>query len=146
MGYFSQTVTVDSSSQDLSRLDFLTPLVTDLKVLHVGFVDYPITKPKKNLHLRIAPVCKRIDGIDPNATDEIKLVLSVEINILEFFEVSIFVVLSVFSGNKEVNLSIVFVSSGTLDTGYLGNPFVSHISFLFVLLIKNLNKLNIVSF
>jgi hypothetical protein len=77
MGYFSQTVTVDSSSQDLSRLDFLTPLVTDLKVLHVGFVDYPITKPKKNLHLRIAPVCKRIDGIDPNATDEIKLVLSV---------------------------------------------------------------------
>jgi hypothetical protein len=77
MGYFSQTVIVDSSSQDVSRLDFLTPLVTDLKVLHVGFVDYPITKPKKNLHLRIASVCKRIDGIDPNATDEIKLVLSV---------------------------------------------------------------------
>ena len=77
MGYFSQTVTVDSASQNISRLDFLTPLVTDLKVLHVGFVDYPITKPKKNLHLRIAPVCKRIDGIDPNATDEIKLVLSV---------------------------------------------------------------------
>jgi hypothetical protein len=77
MGYFSQTVTVDSSSQGVSRLDFLTPMVTDLKVLHVGFVDYPITKPKKNLHLRIAPVCKRIDGIDPNATDEIKLILSV---------------------------------------------------------------------
>lgn len=77
MGYFSQTVTVDSTSQNISRLDFLTPLVADLKVLHVGFVDYPITKPKKNLHLRIAPVCKRIDGIDPNATDEIKSVLSV---------------------------------------------------------------------
>jgi hypothetical protein len=77
MGYFSQTVTVDSTSQNISRLDFLTPLVADLKVLHVGFVDYPITKPKKNLHLRIAPVCKRIDGIDPNATDEIKSILSV---------------------------------------------------------------------
>jgi hypothetical protein len=77
MGYFSQTVTVDSTSQNISRLDFLTPLVADLKVLHVGFVDYPITKPKKNLHLRIAPACKRIDGIDPNATDEIKSVLSV---------------------------------------------------------------------
>jgi hypothetical protein len=77
MGYFTQTVVVDSSSQDVSRLDFLTPLVRDLKVLHVGFVDYPITKPKKNLHLRIAPACKRIDGIDPNATDEIKSVLSV---------------------------------------------------------------------
>jgi hypothetical protein len=77
MGYFSQTVTVDSTSQNISRLDFLTPLVADLKVLHVGFVDYPITKSKKNLHLRIAPACKRIDGIDPNATDEIKSVLSV---------------------------------------------------------------------
>jgi len=77
MGYFSQTVTVDSTSQNISRLDFLTPLVTGLKVLHVGFVDYPITKSKKNLHLRIAPACKRIDGIDPNATDEIKSVLSV---------------------------------------------------------------------
>ena len=49
MGYFSQTVIVDLSSQDVSRLDFLTPLVTGLKVLHVGFVDYPIIKPKKNL-------------------------------------------------------------------------------------------------
>jgi len=77
MGYFTQTMVVDSSLQDVSRLDFLTPLVADLKVLHVGFVDYPITKSKKNLHLRIAPACKRIDGIDPNATDEIKSVLSV---------------------------------------------------------------------
>jgi hypothetical protein len=77
MGYFTQKVTVDSAFQHTSRLDFLTPLVTDLKVLHVGFVDYPITKPKKNLHLRIASVCKRIDGIDPNATDEIKSLLSV---------------------------------------------------------------------
>jgi hypothetical protein len=43
----------------------------------VGFVDYPITKPKKNLHLRIAAECSRIDGIDPNASEEIKLILSV---------------------------------------------------------------------
>ncbi len=77
MGYFTQTVTVDSSSQELSRLDFLKSLVTGLKVLHVGFVDYPITKPKKNLHLKIADSCKRIDGIDPNATEEIKSLLAV---------------------------------------------------------------------
>jgi hypothetical protein len=77
MGYFTQTVTVDTSSQELSRLDFLKLLVTGLKVLHVGFVDYPITKPKKNLHLKIADSCKRIDGIDPNATEEIKSLLSV---------------------------------------------------------------------
>jgi hypothetical protein len=77
MEYFTQSVTVDSSHQDISRLDFLTPIVTDHNVLHVGFVDYPITKPKKNLHLRIAPVCKRIDGIDPNSSDEIKSLLSV---------------------------------------------------------------------
>jgi hypothetical protein len=77
MGYFTQTVVVDSSFREISRLDFLKSLVTDLKVLHVGFVDYPITKPKKNLHLNIASVCGRIDGIDPNVTDEIKSILSV---------------------------------------------------------------------
>jgi hypothetical protein len=77
MGYFTQTVIVDIAFQELSRLDFLKSLVAGLKVLHVGFVDYPITKPKKNLHLNIASVCGRIDGIDPNATDEIKSLLSV---------------------------------------------------------------------
>lgn len=77
MGYFTQTVNVDTSSQEISRLDFLKTQVTGLKVLHVGFVDYPITKPKKNLHLNIASVCGRIDGIDPNTTEEIKSLLSV---------------------------------------------------------------------
>ena len=77
MGYFTQTVNVDVSSKGISRLDFLKTLVTDCKVLHVGFVDYPITKPRKNLHLNIAPACSRIDGIDPNVTDEIKSILSV---------------------------------------------------------------------
>jgi len=77
MGYFTQTVNVDTSYQEISRLDFLKSLVKDLKVLHVGFVDYPITKPKKNLHLRIASECSRIDGIDPNASEEVKQILAV---------------------------------------------------------------------
>jgi hypothetical protein len=77
MGYFTQTVVVDTTFQETTRLDFLKLLIKDLTVLHVGFVDYPITKPKKNLHLRIAAECSRIDGIDPNASEEIKLILSV---------------------------------------------------------------------
>ena len=77
MGYFTQTVVVDTTFQETTRLDFLKSLVKNLTVLHVGFVDYPITKPKKNLHLRIAAECSRIDGIDPNASEEIKLILSV---------------------------------------------------------------------
>ncbi len=77
MGYFTQKISVDTTSRETTRPEFIKQSVKDLKVLHVGFVDYPITNTKKNLHLNIAPLCKRLDGIDPNSTEEIKSILSV---------------------------------------------------------------------
>lgn len=77
MGYFTQTLKVDSSNKHKSRHDFIKDLVKNKKVLHVGFVDYPITKPKKSLHLYIATECTRLDGIDPNITEETKKILTI---------------------------------------------------------------------
>lgn len=77
MSYFTQIVQVDDSSIHLSRLEFIKNLVRDKKVLHIGFADYPITKPKKNLHLFIASVCQRLDGIDPNIDEINKKILTV---------------------------------------------------------------------
>jgi len=57
---------VDKTFRDKPRLDFLLPLVKDKKVLHVGFVDYPKTRPEKNLHLMLSQYCNLLDGIDSN--------------------------------------------------------------------------------
>lgn len=63
--YFVQTVQViDNNNQ--TRFDFLLPYVIGKHVLHVGFVDYPITDPSNNLHLKLAPHCLRLDGYDVN--------------------------------------------------------------------------------
>jgi len=76
MNYFLQKVTVEKTK--LSRKNFISNYVRDKVVLHVGFVDWPITKEKKeNLHLSIAPICKRLDGIDTNITEEIKQLLTI---------------------------------------------------------------------
>lgn len=77
MGYFTQILKVDGSNKDKSRHDFIKELVKNKKVLHIGFVDYPITKPKKSLHLYIANECIRLDGIDPNINEETKKILNV---------------------------------------------------------------------
>lgn len=77
MSYFTQIVEVDKSYINVTRHDFIKERVKDKKVLHVGFADYPITKPKKNLHLYIASVCSRLDGIDPNIDEINKSILTV---------------------------------------------------------------------
>ena len=46
--------------------------------MHVGFVDYPITNIEDNLHLKLSKACNRLDGIDPNANEEISKLLSVQ--------------------------------------------------------------------
>jgi len=70
MDYFLQNV--DITRTKLSRLKFISNNVKGKKVLHVGFVDWPITNSKKNnLHLSIAPICEKLDGIDINITPEI---------------------------------------------------------------------------
>lgn len=75
--FFIQKIQINTTSKNTPRIEWLVPLVSNKKVLHVGFVDYPITRPKKTLHKRLAPVCQRIDGIDPNITPEIVSALSV---------------------------------------------------------------------
>ena len=75
--YFTQEVAIESATRDMGRLLFQIDLVKDKTVLHVGFVDYPLTKVKKSMHLQMAPFCKRLDGIDPNITEELKTLLTV---------------------------------------------------------------------
>lgn len=75
--FFIQRVKINTTTKDMSRIEWFSPYISGKKVLHVGFVDHPITRPKKTLHRRIAPACARIDGIDPNVTPEIIAALSV---------------------------------------------------------------------
>lgn len=73
----NQVVDIDESTISTSRKHFLMNYIKNKKVLHVGFVDYPITDVKKNLHLALSSECQRLDGIDTNITTEIEELLSV---------------------------------------------------------------------
>jgi len=76
MSYFLQPVKITKTK--LSRHKFIAEYVKDKSVLHVGFVDWPITKSKKqNLHLALAPICRRLDGVDINIDPDVKEMLSV---------------------------------------------------------------------
>ena len=66
MGSMLQRLTVNTSYKSQNRLEFYQPILTGKKVLHVGFVDWPKTRPSKNFHLLIAPWCARLDGVDVN--------------------------------------------------------------------------------
>lgn len=46
------------------RLDFFSFLCRGQKVLHVGCSDYPLFNPATNLHLRLRPHCRELDGLD----------------------------------------------------------------------------------
>jgi len=71
--YYVQKVSVDKTFLNLKRIDFFKKFIQNKKVLHVGFVDWPVTNLKNNLHLRISPECQRLDGIDPNYTKDLNL-------------------------------------------------------------------------
>jgi hypothetical protein len=64
--FYHQSTPIDNSFKDSSRLDLLIPLLKDKNVLHIGFVDWPITDVNKSLHLTLSKYCKRIDGHDVN--------------------------------------------------------------------------------
>ena len=51
-----QRLTVNTSYKSQNRLEFYQPILTGKKVLHVGFVDWPKTRPSKNFHLLIAQI------------------------------------------------------------------------------------------
>lgn len=67
MGIMLQRLTVDQTYRNGDRLDFFRPYLENKRVLHVGFVDWPITRKHKSLHLTIAPWCAKLDGIDIHA-------------------------------------------------------------------------------
>ena len=74
--YFIQTLKVIDSKK-VDRFSFLLNFVKNKKILHVGFIDYPITNIEDNLHLKLSQFCLEIDGIDPNLNFEIKKILTV---------------------------------------------------------------------
>ena len=67
MGIMLQRLNVDQTYRYGDRLDFFRPYLENKRVLHVGFVDWPITRKHKSLHLTIAPWCAKLDGIDVHA-------------------------------------------------------------------------------
>jgi len=66
MSYFEQKLQLDVSKQTQDRFRYFTDICKEKSVLHVGFVDYPITDPKMNMHLMVDKVCQSLVGIDPN--------------------------------------------------------------------------------
>lgn len=64
--FFVQKEIVDKTFIKSSRETFLEPYVTGKKVLHIGFVDWPITDINSNLHISLSPLCHRLDGFDIN--------------------------------------------------------------------------------
>jgi hypothetical protein len=63
--YFVHRLLVNEQ-RHLDRLGFLAPRVQGAKVLHIGFVDFPVTNPADNLHVGLAKVCKELVGYDLN--------------------------------------------------------------------------------
>lgn len=70
--YFVKYLNVQDSNH-MTRYEFLVPFTKDKKVLHVGFVDYPITDVTNNLHIKLSEHCARLDGYDPNYGPESKI-------------------------------------------------------------------------
>lgn len=62
--YFVQKTSV--STEFKSRVDLFVKFIQGKKVLHVGFVDWPITDPNSSLHLTLKDYCARLDGYDVN--------------------------------------------------------------------------------
>jgi hypothetical protein len=64
--FFVQKILIDKTFKNQSRLNLFLPLVKNKKVLHMGFVDWPITSPKNSLHLWLSEHCNKVDGYDVN--------------------------------------------------------------------------------
>ena len=78
MNYFAQKIKIDSTFKTQHRFDLIKQYVENKKVLHVGCVDYPITDINNNLHIKLKPLCKRLDGVDTNFNDETRRILGAE--------------------------------------------------------------------
>jgi len=75
--FFKQVVSIEPTTKNSDRIEFIKKLTNSKRVLHVGFADYPITNLENNLHIQLSTNCLRLDGIDTNLTDEIVDLLTV---------------------------------------------------------------------
>lgn len=64
--FFVQKEAVNTDFIKSSRIEFFKQFILRKKVLHIGFVDWPITDINNNLHISLAPFCNRLDGFDVN--------------------------------------------------------------------------------
>jgi hypothetical protein len=64
--FFVQRTKVDKTYLTGNRINFFKPYIEGKKVLHIGFVDWPITDVNSSLHVSMAPFCERLDGFDVN--------------------------------------------------------------------------------
>jgi hypothetical protein len=71
--FYVQRLDVDKTFLNSKRIEFFKKFIENKKVLHVGFVDWPVTNLKNNLHLAISSLCLRLDGIDPNYNKDLNL-------------------------------------------------------------------------
>lgn len=65
--FFTQQVVVRSS--DDHSWAYCANISKDMKVLHVGCSDWPLTSPKDSLHAELQKHCTLLHGADPNDTD-----------------------------------------------------------------------------
>lgn len=47
-----------------NRMEILTNLCENKKVIHFGCTDYPVFNPYNNLHLKLSKICSELHGID----------------------------------------------------------------------------------
>lgn len=64
--FFTQRVKVNIENNNINRFKFFEKICKNKKVLHIGFVDYPITNADQNMHIILDKVCTELVGIDPN--------------------------------------------------------------------------------
>ena len=73
MGSHKHYIDVDKTFKNGDRIDFFKPFIEGKNVLHIGYADWPKTRVHKNLHLKISPLCKRLDGLDYNIAEELRV-------------------------------------------------------------------------
>lgn len=62
--YFVQKLWVGDELVGRNRFEVFRQICQDRRVLHVGCVDWPITRVEDNLHVHLDPHCARLDGLD----------------------------------------------------------------------------------
>jgi hypothetical protein len=118
--YYVQETTVNDVFKHSDRLEFLIPLIKDKIVLHVGFVDWPVTDVNASLHIELSKHAKQIDGIDANMDHAEKLrVANGEIyynwhNVPNNYDVILIPEVLEHVGNVQEFLNLVDSKKGTL--------------------------------